>query len=254
MFEINKEEFGGFLALLRKEKGMTQKELAQKLLISDKAVSKWETGSSMPDITLLMPLADILDVTVTELLECRRIEQREMDTAQVDSLVQKALTLSEEERNSAHPRRGGHTTVYLICLLIAGAELLLLSALGYASAQLVDNILTIELLCAIFGGYFCLFAKDQIPTFYDQNRLNFYSDGIFRINIPGVSFNNSNWPHIVKAGRTWALLTLVGYPLLYLAVYTLSPALWRLAYLPVTLLISLGGLFLPIYVLAKKYE
>lgn len=46
MFEIDRKKFGAFVALLRKEKGYTQKELAQRLFISDKAVSKWETGVS----------------------------------------------------------------------------------------------------------------------------------------------------------------------------------------------------------------
>ena len=46
MFQIDKKKFGTFLSRLRKEKGYTQKDLAQKLLISDKAVSKWETGVS----------------------------------------------------------------------------------------------------------------------------------------------------------------------------------------------------------------
>lgn len=50
MFEIDKTQFGEFLASQRKRKGYTQKELAQKLFISDKAVSKWERGLSMPDI------------------------------------------------------------------------------------------------------------------------------------------------------------------------------------------------------------
>ncbi len=46
MFEINKQEFGAFVAGLRRERGLTQRELAAKLYISDKAVSKWETGVS----------------------------------------------------------------------------------------------------------------------------------------------------------------------------------------------------------------
>ena len=74
MYELDREKFGSFIARLRKEKGYTQKELAEKLSISDKAVSKWETGKSLPDISLLVPLADIMEVTVTELLEARRIE------------------------------------------------------------------------------------------------------------------------------------------------------------------------------------
>ena len=46
MYELDREKFGSFIAQLRKEKGYTQKELAEKLSISDKAVSKWETGVS----------------------------------------------------------------------------------------------------------------------------------------------------------------------------------------------------------------
>ena len=72
MFEIDKEQFGALVSQLRKEKGLTQKEVAQQLFISDKAVSKWERGLSVPDIALLIPLADLLDVTVTELLQCKR--------------------------------------------------------------------------------------------------------------------------------------------------------------------------------------
>ena len=68
MFAIDKEKFGLFVAKLRKEKGFTQKELAKRLSISDKAVSKWETGVSLPDISLLIPLGDLLGVSVTELL------------------------------------------------------------------------------------------------------------------------------------------------------------------------------------------
>ena len=70
MSNIDKVEFGSFVAELRKEKGLTQKELADKLLVSSKAISKWETGANMPDVSLLIPLADILGVSVTELLQC----------------------------------------------------------------------------------------------------------------------------------------------------------------------------------------
>lgn len=56
MYTIDKERFGQFVAQLRREKGLTQKELAQKLYLSDKAVSKWERGLSIPDVALLPPL------------------------------------------------------------------------------------------------------------------------------------------------------------------------------------------------------
>lgn len=71
MYQINNEKFGQFLAEVRKEKQMTQKDLADKLFVSDKTVSKWERGNSMPNVTLLIPIADILGITVTELLQAR---------------------------------------------------------------------------------------------------------------------------------------------------------------------------------------
>lgn len=56
MYQIDNEKFGKFLSEMRKEKSMTQKELADKLFVSDKTVSKWERGNSMPNVTLLMLL------------------------------------------------------------------------------------------------------------------------------------------------------------------------------------------------------
>ena len=73
MYEIDKEKFGTFLSQLRREKGMTQKDLAEKLFVSDKAVSKWERGLSLPDVALLQPLADLMGVTISELLSGQRI-------------------------------------------------------------------------------------------------------------------------------------------------------------------------------------
>ena len=64
--------FGNFLYELRKEKGMTQQELAEKLNITNKAVSKWETGEAFPETAQLVPLADIFGVTVDELLRGAR--------------------------------------------------------------------------------------------------------------------------------------------------------------------------------------
>lgn len=64
--------FGEFLYLLRKEKGMTQAELAERLGVTNKAVSKWETGEAMPETSLLLPLSRIFGVSVDELLDGKR--------------------------------------------------------------------------------------------------------------------------------------------------------------------------------------
>lgn len=59
MYQISNEKFGLFVTELRKEKNLTQKDLAEKLYVSDKTVSKWERGLSMPNVVLLIPIADI---------------------------------------------------------------------------------------------------------------------------------------------------------------------------------------------------
>ena len=65
---MNRKMTGSVIRSLRKKKRITQKELAEKIHVSEKAVSKWETGQGFPDIGLLEPLANALDVSVTELL------------------------------------------------------------------------------------------------------------------------------------------------------------------------------------------
>lgn len=66
--QMNQAKIGGFIAARRKENGLTQSQLAEKLGITDKSVSKWETGKSMPDVSLFSPLCDLLKITLNELL------------------------------------------------------------------------------------------------------------------------------------------------------------------------------------------
>ena len=66
---MDQTRIGTFIAVLGKEKGLTQKELAEQIGISDKTVSKWETGNGMPDIAYLSPLCEVLDINVNELLQ-----------------------------------------------------------------------------------------------------------------------------------------------------------------------------------------
>ena len=106
MFEIDRIKFGAFVSELRKEKGITQKELAEKLFISDKAVSKWETAACIPDTALLIPLADLLGVSVTELLMCERIiDSKPMDAGQVEGIVKTAISYSGENTSRAYQNK-----------------------------------------------------------------------------------------------------------------------------------------------------
>lgn len=65
---MNQGTIGKFVAACRKEKGLTQKQLAEKLNITDRAVSKWETGKSIPDAAIMLDLCQILGISANELL------------------------------------------------------------------------------------------------------------------------------------------------------------------------------------------
>lgn len=87
------QKMGKLIAELRREKGMTQKELAAQLNITDKAVSKWERGLSGPDISLLTPLADILEIRVSELLNG---EKKISVGEEIEENLNNAITYTEK--------------------------------------------------------------------------------------------------------------------------------------------------------------
>lgn len=91
---MKREAFGQKLTVLRKEKGLTQKEVASCLHVTDKAVSKWERGINFPDITLLQPLADCLGVPIEKLLT-ENTEQCDQPTKILESCV----VVAQEETN-----------------------------------------------------------------------------------------------------------------------------------------------------------
>lgn len=254
MQTINNEEFGRFLTQLRKEKGFTQKQLAEQLYLSDKAVSKWERGLSFPDIALLIPLAKILEVTTTELLSAKRIETDMPFTAQeVESLMTKTIGLSKESREKMSASKQKRKTLFWLCVCIFSLEIILLLTLGYTLEVLFENLATVAVLMLIFGTYFTFFSKETLPSYYDENPVSFYKDGIFQLNVPWIRFNNNNWQQILKAMHQSLLCILVLFPLLYLIISYAFPLVWQKAQLILTLC-SVFSMFIPMYVVAKKYE
>ncbi len=87
---------GCFIAQLRKELGLTQKELAEKLEVTDKAISRWETGKGLPDTSLLKPLAEIFGVSVGELLSGKRMDDSQIKS-QADHIILESLGYEERQ-------------------------------------------------------------------------------------------------------------------------------------------------------------
>jgi len=113
MSMIDYEKTGKLIAELRKEKGMTQAHLAEKLGVTDRAVSKWERGKSFPDVGILQELARALDMTVGELLEGERF----FECDEADAAIVKGIHLYIEERKKKEILRISLLLLVLIFLI-----------------------------------------------------------------------------------------------------------------------------------------
>ncbi|MBQ9165795.1 MAG: helix-turn-helix transcriptional regulator [Oscillospiraceae bacterium] len=92
---------GTRIAALRKEKGLTQKQLAEQLHVTDKAVSKWERGLNFPDLALMEPLAQALGITVVELLGLEESTQEETVSAVSEMAQKEREKIKKRLRSSA---------------------------------------------------------------------------------------------------------------------------------------------------------
>lgn len=88
---MDQEKVGKFMAALRRERGMTQEELGERLGVTNKTVSRWETGRYMPDVDKLLELSGLLGVSVNELLSGERLEDRETLIKKADENLTEAL-------------------------------------------------------------------------------------------------------------------------------------------------------------------
>lgn len=93
---MNQIEIGKFIAKCRKEKKLTQAQLAERLNITDRAVSKWETGKSMPDSSVMLELCELLEITVNELLSGEKIEMESYEQKAEENLI--ALKRKDENK------------------------------------------------------------------------------------------------------------------------------------------------------------
>lgn len=133
---MDNKKFGNLIKELRKEKQLTQKELGEKLNITDKAISKWERGLSFPDIAILKELADFFDIDISELLNGERGKKQEID---VEKAIQEAIdnykNIEEKRKEKIEKikKRIGITSiiVFIILLIIQIVYLIILKRHNY---------------------------------------------------------------------------------------------------------------------------
>ena len=95
---MDAKKLGQFIAQPRKEQNMTQADLARKLQVTDKAVSKWERGLGLPDINSIEPLAEALGVTVLEIMRSERIPVETITPQSASAVITDAFDMVKQQR------------------------------------------------------------------------------------------------------------------------------------------------------------
>ena len=159
---MNQEKIGKFIAKCRKDKNLTQGELADKLNISNKAISKWETGRGMPDASIMLELCAYLGITVNELLSGEKLEEGEYKEKANENIINIA---KESEKN----KKVKNKIIIVLTIVIVFSILLLITNIIYRNFEITleyDNRL---IKCETNNGdIICSFNGISLVTLYSE--------------------------------------------------------------------------------------
>ncbi len=137
-------KIGKFIAACRKEQGMTQAALAEKLGISDRAVSKWETGKAMPDSGIMLALCELLKINVNELLSGEHITMEHYNTKS------EKLILNLKSENENYAKRLLHAETYIVVIGIVASLIMMIAGVMIALKNGDNDPLAVALI--VLGG------------------------------------------------------------------------------------------------------
>ena len=169
-------KIGNFITELRKEKGYTQEELGDKLYVTNKTVSRWETGKYLPSAEILLMMSDLFDVSINEILKGQRISGEEEKTAEEENIkeVLKSSVFTTHERIDFFKAKWekDHRSIHIMMAIFV--------ILGMISSILMsDKIVMIA--SVIIGFIFIVFENNRMMSYvenkvYVENRNEYLSD------------------------------------------------------------------------------
>ena len=134
---MDAHKFGNFVAITRKENHMTQAELASKLQVTDKAVSRWERGLGFPDINTLEPLAEALGLSVLELMKSERIKETDMQCTDASVVLSDTIKEVGMQRLQERKQERKIIAVSIVLTMVLSLFVLLMDNVGWS----VQNVL-----------------------------------------------------------------------------------------------------------------
>ena len=171
---MDQARVGRFIAACRRERGLTQRQLAEQLLVSDKTISKWETGRGLPEVSLMLPLCAALGITVNDLLSGERVGEGDYRKKAEENMMELVRENAQNRQRLLQSIACGGVTVVAVCALVALAAFLPLPALArvalllLAMATAVAGIWAAATLDVRAGWFECPHCKELfVPPMAD---------------------------------------------------------------------------------------
>ena len=149
---MDAKKLGKFIAGCREEKNMTQAELAVKINVTDKAVSRWERGIGFPDINTLEPLADALSVSILELMKAEKFTTNQVTSEEASEAIKDTLLVAKEQQRKE--RRNIFTILGI--LLVLTVFILFLDSLQWQMDMVIFTVAGVVLPLFCIGGFIVL--------------------------------------------------------------------------------------------------
>ena len=130
--KMDQQVIGQFIATKRREQNLTQEQLAEKIGVSNKTVSRWETGKTMPEYSIVEPLCEALNVSVSELIAGKESEEKNSLQDDISLLSYKVEQLEKSKNIKADTSKTVHTGVSLGCVIAAVISYTHLHSVGWA--------------------------------------------------------------------------------------------------------------------------
>ena len=130
-------KFGSFVASVRKEKNMTQAELATKIQVTDKAVSRWERGLGFPDINTLEPLSDALEISILELMRSEKIETDNIHCKDAANIITDTLREADRQRILERKQERKLIAIAIGSVALLSVFILLVDHIGWSLQNII---------------------------------------------------------------------------------------------------------------------
>ena len=140
---MNQEKIGKFIAKKRKEKKLTQNELAEKLGVTDRSISNWENGKNMPDLSLFKPLCDILEISINELLSGEKIDNKDYANKFEENIIN-TIDYVDKKNNRNNDVRN-------LILLFLGILGIFLAQFIIKDKELINYVLVICMVMVVYS-------------------------------------------------------------------------------------------------------